>query len=83
MSKDEPKMDGDVYYPSDEVVAQAIVPDWDEMAAFALKDLEGFWAERAEELEWFENWDKVLDDSNKPFFKWFTGGKNQHRPQLP
>ena len=42
---------------------------------FALKDLEGFWAERAEELEWFEKWDKVLDDSNKPFFKWFTGGK--------
>ena len=75
MSNDKSKMDGDVYYPSDEIVAQANVPDWDEMAAFALKDLEGFWAERAEELEWFEKWEKVLDDSKKPFFKWFVGGK--------
>jgi acetyl-CoA synthetase len=75
MPKAKPKKEGDVYYPSDEVVAQANVPDWDEMAAFALKDLEGFWAKRAEELEWFEKWDNVLDDSNKPFFKWFTGAK--------
>ena len=75
MPKSKPEMDGDVYYPSDEVTAQANVQDWDELAEFALKDLEGFWAERAEELEWFEKWDKVLDDSNKPFFKWFTGAK--------
>jgi acetyl-CoA synthetase len=75
MSNAKPEMEGEVYYPSDEVVAQANVPDWDEVANFALKDLEGFWAERAEELEWFEKWDKVLDDSNKPFFKWFTGAK--------
>jgi hypothetical protein len=40
-----------------------------------MKNPEGFWAERAEELEWFEKWDKVLDDSNKPFYKWFVGGK--------
>ncbi len=75
MPNAKPKMEGDVYYPSDEVVEQANIPDWDEMAQFALKNLEGFWAERAEELEWFEKWDKVLDDSNKPFFKWFTGAK--------
>ena len=24
---------------------------------------------------WFEPWTKVLDDSNKPFYKWFVGGK--------
>jgi acetyl-CoA synthetase len=75
MLKTEPKLEGDVYYPSEEVVAQANVQSWEEMAEFASKDLEGFWAERAEELEWFEKWDKVLDDSNKPFFKWFVGGK--------
>lgn len=38
-------------------------------------DPEGYWAEAAEELEWFAPWDKVLDDSNKPFFKWFVNGK--------
>src|SRR5690349_634346 len=35
-----------------------------------------FWEERAKEMvDWFEPWDKVLDDSNPPFFKWFTGAK--------
>jgi len=75
MSDTEPKLEGDVYFPSEEVIAQANVQSWDEMAEYALKDLEGFWADRAEELEWYEKWDKVLDDSNKPFFKWFVGGK--------
>jgi len=33
------------------------------------------WAERARDLHWFSEWDTVLDDSNPPFYKWFTGGK--------
>jgi acetyl-CoA synthetase len=33
-----------------------------------------FWAEKAEAIDWFKKWDKVLDDSNKPFYKWFQGG---------
>lgn len=41
----------------------------------ATKDPVGFWAEQAERLTWAERWDTVLDDSNPPFFKWFTGGK--------
>ena len=75
MPKTKPEMEGEVFFPSDEVVAQANVPDWDAVAEFARKDLQGFWAERAEELEWYKKWDKVLDDSNKPFFKWFVGAK--------
>ncbi len=69
------KLHGDVYYPSDEVVAQARLKDWDALAAKAGKDLQGFWADEASELEWYKKWDKVLDDSNKPFFKWFVGAK--------
>ena len=34
-----------------------------------------YWAEQAKALDWFEPWDKVLDDSKPPFYKWFTGGK--------
>ena len=34
-----------------------------------------YWAEQAKALDWFEPWDKVLDDSDPPFYKWFTGGK--------
>jgi len=66
---------GDVYYPSDEVVKQANVPDWEALAKKASKDPEGFWAEEAEKFQWFQKWDQVLDDSNPPFYKWFTGGK--------
>jgi len=69
------QMEGDVYYPSEEVVAQARLKDWDALAERAHKDLQGFWADEANELEWFKPWDKVLDDSNKPFFKWFVGAK--------
>ena len=45
------------------------------LRAAAAADPQGFWEERAKELTWYEPWDKVLDDSNAPFFKWFTGGK--------
>jgi acetyl-CoA synthetase len=38
-------------------------------------DGQGWWVKQAEELHWFKKWDQVLDDSNPPFYKWFTGGK--------
>ncbi|MEX0332720.1 MAG: acetate--CoA ligase [Puniceicoccaceae bacterium] len=41
----------------------------------SLDDPEGFWGEIAESLHWFKKWDQVLDDSEAPFYKWFTGGK--------
>ncbi|MFA6561806.1 MAG: acetate--CoA ligase [Verrucomicrobiia bacterium] len=65
----------DIYHPSPEMIAAACVKDPDEIARKASRDLEGFWAERAQEFEWFKPWDKVLDDSNKPFFKWFVGAR--------
>ncbi len=34
-----------------------------------------FWGPVAEECHWYKKWDKVLDDSNKPFYRWFTGGE--------
>jgi len=46
-------------------------------AAFdrSINDPEGFWAEAAEDCHWYKKWDKVLDDSNKPFYRWFVGGE--------
>ena len=41
----------------------------------SLNDPEGFWAEAAEKISWVKKWDKVLDDSNKPFYRWFRGGE--------
>ncbi len=69
------ELEGEVYYPSKEVIAQAVLKDWDQLADFAQRDLEGFWAREAEELYWFKKWDKVLDDSQAPFYKWFVGGQ--------
>ena len=43
--------------------------------AKAAADPEGFWAGLAEELDWFQKWDTVLDWSDAPFAKWFIGGK--------
>jgi len=37
-------------------------------------DPEGFWAEAANRLDWFQRWDRVLD-WNAPWAKWFVGGK--------
>ncbi|NNL03968.1 MAG: AMP-binding protein, partial [Xanthomonadales bacterium] len=34
-----------------------------------------FWAEAAQALHWDSPWDKVLDDSDAPFYKWFSGGE--------
>lgn len=41
----------------------------------SIEDPEGFWGDVAKELHWFKPWRKVLDESEKPFFKWFEGGK--------
>lgn len=70
-----PEMEGEVYFPSPEVVKRAHVKDWELMAEEARNDLEGFWGRHARELEWYRKWDKVLDRTNAPFFKWFVGGK--------
>ena len=41
----------------------------------ALEDPEGFWGERAMALHWERCWDRVLDASRAPFYRWFTGGR--------
>ncbi len=69
------KLNGDVYCPSEEIKKFAIVKNWDDLNEFVSKDYQKFWENEAKELHWFNSWDKVLDDSNKPFFKWFTGAQ--------
>jgi propionyl-CoA synthetase len=36
---------------------------------------EEFWAAEAEDIYWERRWDRVFDDSRKPFYRWFTGGQ--------
>jgi len=65
----------DWYYPSDDVVKNAYVSDYNALYKRAEQDPQAFWAEQAESLDWYKKWDKVLDDSRAPFYRWFVGGK--------
>ena len=66
----------EVYPPSPEVLANVGVPDYLELRKEALADPLAFWDSKAKEMvEWYKPYDQVLDESNKPFYKWFTGGK--------
>jgi propionyl-CoA synthetase len=48
---------------------------YDSVYARSIDDPEGFWAEAAEEVHWYKRWDKVLDGSKKPFYRWFAGAE--------
>ncbi|MGC2062719.1 MAG: acetate--CoA ligase [Thermodesulfovibrionales bacterium] len=66
--------------PSKELSAKAHIKSMAEYEALykrSVDDPEGFWGEMAEKnLTWYKKWDKVLDyDFNKPYIKWFSGGK--------
>ncbi|MCC6313182.1 MAG: acetate--CoA ligase, partial [Thermomicrobiales bacterium] len=59
--------------PPSEFVAQANVND-PAIYERAANDLEGYWADEASRLDWFEPWQTVLE-WDLPFAKWFVGGK--------
>jgi propionyl-CoA synthetase len=40
----------------------------------SLRDPDGFWAAAAEDIYWDRRWDRVLDRSREPFYRWFAGG---------
>ena len=41
----------------------------------SLEHAEDFWGEAAESIEWDRRWERVLDASAAPFYRWFTGGR--------
>ena len=69
------KSGNSMFHPESSVVERARIKEYDKLYQESIADREGFWAKEAEELSWYQKWDKVLDDSNIPFYKWFTGGK--------
>jgi acetyl-CoA synthetase len=70
----EKKLTGEVYYPTKEIMEYAHAK-CETLYKNAGEDFLGFWEKEAENLHWFTKWDKVLDDSKKPFYKWFTNAK--------
>ncbi|MFK8068333.1 MAG: AMP-binding protein, partial [Gammaproteobacteria bacterium] len=39
----------------------------------SVKEPEVFWEQTASTLHWYTPWEKVLDDSKAPFYRWFSG----------
>jgi acetyl-CoA synthetase len=66
-----------VFPPSPEFAKSAHISGleaYDAICKRAADDPEGFWAEIASQMHWYEPWKKVLE-WNMPFAKWFVGGK--------
>ena len=66
-------------YPPSELAKNAYIRSMDEYKEIyqrSIDDPEGFWAEMAEQLDWFKKWDKVLvEDFAEGQHQWFVGGK--------
>ncbi len=41
----------------------------------SIKNPEEFWGRAAKAVHWDRPYDRVLDDTNKPFYRWFAGGE--------
>ena len=48
--------------------------EFDSVYKQALNNKEAFWADAASAITWDREWDSVLDSSDAPFYRWFSGG---------
>ena len=69
----------EIFYPNRDFSKVANVKnmcEYKEICAEVDDDYEGYWDKMAKEkIDWYKPYDKVLDESDAPFYKWFTGGK--------
>jgi acetyl-CoA synthetase len=63
------------YYPPESFVGQANANDLAILDRFTEDKFPGCFIEYADLLDWDKRWDTVLDASNAPFWRWFTGGR--------
>jgi acetyl-CoA synthetase len=62
------------FEPPEEFRKQALLSD-PAVYEEAERDWKGWWLSQAKELHWFKEPTEILDDSNPPFYRWFTDGK--------
>ncbi len=62
-------------YPPESFLQQANADDPAIVDRFSEKNFPDCFTEYADLLSWDKKWDTVLDTSNAPFWKWFTGGR--------
>ncbi len=63
------------FEPTKEFIAQANIKDDKVLKRFSIENFPDCYKEYADMLDWYKPYDKILDSSNPPFFKWFVGGK--------
>ena len=66
------------FNPNPQFLKQAKIAGMDAYKELYQKSIEKpleFWSDVANELHWFKPWDKVLDESNAPFYQWYTNAK--------
>jgi len=80
----EMEADQQIFEPSPSVVENANITaymrqkgftTWEDLYRWSCEHSEEFWADMAARLDWYEPWQEVLDDSEKPFYRWFTGAR--------
>ncbi|WP_456485658.1 acetate--CoA ligase [Hydrogenimonas sp.] len=68
-----------IYYPNKELSKQARIKnmcEYKDLMEWAKEDYEGYWDHWAKEkIDWFSPYKNILDESEAPFYKWFTEGK--------
>jgi acetyl-CoA synthetase len=73
-----------IFPPTSEMVANANITaymkskgfdDYESFHKWSLSNRFEFWDDMAKELHWFEPWKTTFEWTEKPFFKWFVGGK--------
>ena len=73
-----------VFTPSSDLVKNANITaymkskgfdNYEDFYQWSLANCFEHWDDMAKELHWFEPWQKTFEWTNKPFFKWFVGGK--------
>ena len=67
-------LDQEIFEPPEEFREKALISD-ESVHEEAARDPQAWWAEQAKDLEWFEDFTEVLDDSEAPFYRWFADGK--------
>ncbi len=65
---------GELYNPPKEIIDEAYIKDYESFYKKSIENREKFWEEIANDLFWYQKWDKVLE-FNFPFAKWFINAK--------
>ena len=73
-----------IFAPSEDTVRNANITaymkskgfdNYEDFYKWSLANRNEYWEDQAKELHWYEPWQTTFEWTEKPFFKWFSGGK--------